>query len=93
MVSFKITCEKRQRTLLRFNGGHGLTDILESLDGAGSDDEIEPAIETLTMYFTPSRNCEKSEHKASMTVLIKACSVVVMRKVKSAMTMLFTVEK
>ena len=62
MVSFKITCEKRQRALLRFYGGDELTDILESLDDTGTDEEIEPAIEALTMYFTPARNCEEEGH-------------------------------
>ena len=62
MVSFKITCEKRQRALLRFYGGDELTDILESLDDTGTDEEIEPAIEALTRYFTPARNCEEEGH-------------------------------
>ena len=62
MVSFKITCEKRQRALLRFYGGDELTDILESLNDTGTEDEIEPAIEALTRYFTPARNCEEKGH-------------------------------
>ena len=62
MVSFKITCEKRQRALLRFYGGDELTDILESLNDTGTEDEIEPAIEVLTRYFTPARNCEEKSH-------------------------------
>ena len=64
MVSFKITCEKRQRALLRFygHGGDELTDILESLNDTGTEDEIEPAIEALTRYFTPARNCEEKGH-------------------------------
>ena len=62
MVSFKITCEKRQRALLRFYGGDELTDILESLNDTGTEDEIEPAIEALTRYFSPARNCEEKGH-------------------------------
>ena len=62
MVSFKITCEKRQRALLRFYRGDELTDILESLNDTGTEDEIEPAIEALTRYFTPARNCEEKGH-------------------------------
>ena len=62
MVSFKITCEKRQRALLRFYGGDELTDILESLNDTGTEDEIEPGIEALTRYFTPARNCEEKGH-------------------------------
>ena len=62
MVSFKITCEKRQRALLRFYGGDELTDILESLNDTGTEEEIEPAIEALTRYFTPARNCEEEGH-------------------------------
>ena len=62
MVSFKITCEKRQRALLRFYGGDELTDILESLNDTDTEDEIEPAIEALTRYFTPARNCEEKGH-------------------------------
>ena len=62
MVSFKITSEKRQRALLRFYGGDELTDILESLNDTGAEDEIEPAIEVLTRYFTPARNCEEKGH-------------------------------
>ena len=62
MVSFKITPEKRQRALLRFYGGDELTDTLESLDDTGTDEEIEPAIEALTGYFTPARNCEEKGH-------------------------------
>ena len=62
MVSFKITCEKRQRALLRFYGGDELTDVLESLNDTGTEDEIEPAIEALTRYFTPARNCEEKGH-------------------------------
>ena len=62
MVSFKITCEKRQRALLRFYGGDELIDILESLDDTGTNEEIEPAIEALTRYFTPARNCEEEGH-------------------------------
>ena len=62
MVSFKITCEKRQRALLRFYGGDELTDILESLNDTGTEDEIGPAIEALTRYFTPARNCEEKGH-------------------------------
>ena len=62
MVSFKITCEKRQRALFRFYGGDELTDILESLNDTGTEDEIEPAIEALTRYFTPARNCEEKGH-------------------------------
>ena len=62
MVSFKITCKKRQRALLRFYGGDELTDILESLNDTGTEEEIEPAIEALTRYFTPARNCEEKGH-------------------------------
>ena len=62
MVSFKITSEKRQRALLTFYGGDELTDTLESLDDTGTDEEIEPAIEALTRYFTPARNCEEKGH-------------------------------
>ena len=62
MVSFKITCEKRQRALLRFYGGDELTDILESLNDTGTEDEIVPAIEALTRYFTPARNCEEKSY-------------------------------
>ena len=62
MVSFKITCKKRQRALLRFYGGDELADILESLDDTGTDEVIEPAIEALTRYFTPARNCEEEGH-------------------------------
>ena len=62
MVSFKITREKRQRALLRFYGGDELTDILESLNDTGTEDEIEPAIEALTRYFTPARNCGEKGH-------------------------------
>ena len=62
MVSFKITCKKRQRALLRFYGGDELTDILESLNDTGTEAEIEPAIEALTRYFTPARNCEEKGH-------------------------------
>ena len=62
MVSFKITCKKRQRALLRFYGGDELTDILESLNDTGTEEEIEPAIEALTRYFTPARNCEEEGH-------------------------------
>ena len=36
-----------------------MTDILESLDDTGTDDEIELAIEALTRCFTPARNCEQ----------------------------------
>ena len=60
MVSFKITCEKRQRAMLRYYDGHELTDVLESLDNTGTDDEIEPAIVSLTEYFTP-KNTYKRE--------------------------------
>ena len=60
MVSFKITCENRQRALLIYYDGHELTDVLESLDDTGTDDEIEPAIVALTRYFTP-KNTYKRE--------------------------------
>ena len=48
--------------MLRFYSGDELTDILESLNDTGTEDEIEPAIEALTRYFTPARNCEEKGH-------------------------------
>ena len=63
MVSFKITCKKRQRALLKYYGGEEFIEFFDSLEDTGTDDEIEPAIEALTRYFTPAGNCEENEHR------------------------------
>ena len=62
MVSFKIASSKRQRALLKFYGGEDFIEFFDSLEDTGTSDEIEPAIEALTRYFTPAGNCEENEH-------------------------------
>ena len=53
MIGFDITSGKRQRALLLHYGGEELEDIFDTLDNTGSADEIKPAIDALTEYFTP----------------------------------------
>ena len=85
MVSFKITCEKRQRALLRFYGGDELTDILESLDDTGTDEEIEPQ---------SPRRLRLLQGILAQQEIVKKKVTVVMRKIKSAVAMFVdTVEK
>ena len=45
--------ERRQRTLLQYYGGDDLEDVLGTLDNTGTRDEIIPALDALTAYFTP----------------------------------------
>ena len=56
MIGFDITSGKRQRALLLHYGGEELEDIFDTLDNTGSADEIQPAIDALTEYFTPKKN-------------------------------------
>ena len=56
MIGFDITSGKRQRALLLHYGGEELEDIFDTLDNTGSADEIKPAIDALTEYFTPKKN-------------------------------------
>ena len=56
MIGFDITSAKRQRALLLHFGGEDLQDVFETLDNTGTVDEIIPALDALTAYFTPKKN-------------------------------------
>ena len=56
MIGFDITSAKRQRALLLHFGGEDLQDVFETLDNTGTVDEIKPALDALTAYFTPKKN-------------------------------------
>ena len=56
MIGFDITSAKRQRALLLHFGGEELQDVFETLDNTGTVDEIKPALDALTAYFTPKKN-------------------------------------
>ena len=45
--------ERRQRALLHYYGGDDLEDVLGTLDNTGTRDEIMPALDAFTSYFTP----------------------------------------
>ena len=52
MIGFDITSGKRKCALLLHYGGEELEDIFDTLDNTGSANEIKPAIDALTEYFT-----------------------------------------
>ena len=56
MTGFNITSTKRQRALLLHYGGEDLQDVFDTLDNTGTENEIKPALEALTKYFTPNKN-------------------------------------
>ena len=56
MIGFDMTSTKRQHALLLHFGGEDLQDVFETLDNTGTDDEIKPALDVLTAYFTPKKN-------------------------------------
>ena len=56
MTGFNITSTKRQRALLLHYGGEDLQDVFDTLDNTGTENEIKPAFEALTKYFTPNKN-------------------------------------
>ena len=56
MIGFDIKSAKRQRALLLHFGGEDLQDVFETLDNTGTVDEIKPALDALTAYFTPKKN-------------------------------------
>ena len=53
MAEFGIASPKRQRALLHYYGGEDLVDVLDTLDDTGERDEIKPALDALSRYFTP----------------------------------------
>ena len=53
MIEYGIVSERRQRALLHYYGGDDLEDVLSTLDNTGTRDEIMPALDALTAYFTP----------------------------------------
>ena len=53
MIKYGIVSERRQRALLHYYGGDDLEDVLSTLGNTGTRDEIQPALDALTAYFTP----------------------------------------
>ena len=56
MIGFNITPGKHQRALLLHYGGEELEDIFDILEHTGLAEQIKPAIDALTEYFTPKKN-------------------------------------
>ena len=52
MIEYGIVSERRQRALLHYYGGDDLEDVLGTLANTGTRDEIKPALDALTTYFT-----------------------------------------
>ena len=66
MIEYGIVSERRQWALLHYYGGDDLEDVLSTLDNTGTRDEIQPALDALTAYFTPVKYTE-SKLKSTRT--------------------------
>ena len=67
MIEYGNVSERRQRALLRYYGGDNLEDVLGTLDNTGTRDEIMPALDALTAYFTPVDTESKLKSSSSTT--------------------------
>ena len=67
MIEYGIVSERRQRALLYYYGGDDLEDVLSTLDNTGTRDEIKPALDALTAYFTPVEYTKSKLKSSSST--------------------------